>query len=114
MKKAFVKPSLKSYALNKKENIVASITWNDGTMTTRWKFHQYAADGVTSITHAEGCFGVLDSAFATTENRLTHEGSWNAWVAFLSRYDDPDSGAYGTEAAKQDWQLYTGCRNNGV
>lgn len=113
MKKAFVKPSLKSYALNKKENIVASVTWNDGTMTTHWKFHQYDADHQL-ITHADGCFDMLDYNLATTENRLAHEGSWNAWVAILSRYDDPESDDYGTDAAKQDWLFYTACRNTGL
>lgn len=113
MKKAFVKPSLKSYALNKKENIVASVTWNDGTMTMRWKFHQYDAGG-NLITHAQGCFDMLDSTLPTTENRLTHEGSWNSWVATLSRYDDPDSPDYHTDAALTEWNLYTACRNTGV
>ena len=115
MKKAFVKPMLKSYALNKKENILASRTWNDGKMSTNWLFHQYDPADLTHqtpITGEDGCFDVFDNSFDMVGQydwALLTEGDWNSFTALLSRFNrqhDPDT----SPEAEHDWILYQACR----
>ena len=114
MKKTFVKPTLKSYSLNKKESIVASITWNDGQMSMKWNFHQMNPEtNLPEFTDEQGCFDVLDNAFPTTVNgvsTIATEGTWDGFVSRLSRYDDKLSPDYHQESALNDWTLYQGCR----
>lgn len=108
MRKNFVKPMLKSYKLNKKENIVASSTWNDATMTATWKFHQFVDGYSGAVTHVEGCFDLLDDYFRTNSTILNHRGAWYAFVSGLTVYDNPDSPDH-TPEAEANFNIYKGC-----
>ena len=113
MKKMFVKPTLKRYELNSKENIVASLTYNDGTMSSTWKFIHLGSDGATPV-HDPDCFGFLTDVFSTAGVDLFVKSEWVDFYSPLLNYEraqnHPDEyGMYNNDEWKAKYNAYLNC-----